>query len=302
MTAPPRFDRVAAVVQRLAVLTAAGIPPLSAWRHVASGIEDERVLAIVEGLSSAHDLPARLSRAAHAGPVAERSAWRALAAVWIIATETGAALAPTLDRSAEVLRSLAQSAREVEVALAGPVATSRVVLALPAVGVLLGVLLGFDVWGAFTSIPGLICLAFGGILIVVAVRWNRRLLQWAREIDATPGLSFELLAVALSGGSSIDGASRVAADACAQAGVDPPGDEVRAVVDFARDAGVPLVALLRAEADEVRRRSRAAAAQRAAQLESRLLLPLGLCILPAFVLLGVVPIALAILSSTALAE
>ena len=53
-----------------------------------------------------------------------------------------------------MLRGLAQGAREVEVALAGPTATSRVVLALPAVGLALGGLLGFDVIGALVTRAG----------------------------------------------------------------------------------------------------------------------------------------------------
>lgn len=297
MRAPPQFDRVAALVQRLAVLTAAGIPPVPAWRYADP---DGGVMAgLVSEAVSAYDLPDRIADAARVRPVAEQSAWAALSAVWEIAIEAGAPLAPALERSAEVLRSLAQSARDVEVALAGPTATSRIVLGLPAVGVLLGTLLGFDLVAAFLSVPGAVCLCAGAVLIVVAVRWNRRLLAWARDLDATPGLGFDLLAVALSGGTSIDRARVLVAGACARTGLAPPGEEAMAVLGFAAGAGVPVVTLLRAEADEVRRVARAAAAARAARLETRLLLPLGLCVLPAFVLLGVVPIALAILSSTA---
>src|SRR5215207_9059649 len=117
-----RFDAVAMLVQRLAVLTAAGIPPLSAWRHLAADAGEDVLVTRVGQLSeTAHDLPAQIAAAARDGPTFERSAWSALAAVWTIATESGAALAPTLERSAGVLRSLAQSARDVEVALAGPV-------------------------------------------------------------------------------------------------------------------------------------------------------------------------------------
>jgi tight adherence protein B len=39
---------------------------------------------------------------------------------------------------------------------------------------------------------------------------------------------------------------------------------------------------------------------RAAQLSSRLLLPLGACTLPAFLLLGVAPLMLSVLTSTPL--
>jgi tight adherence protein B len=283
------FEAVAVVVQRLAVLTAAGIPPLPAWRYAAP--------EVVADLNSPTGLPDRIAREAQARP-AEDSAWRALACIWSVASESGAPLAPTLERTAETLRGLGQSARDIETALAGPRATSRIVMALPAVALLLGLVLGFDVVGALVSSAGLVCLASGGILTAVAVRWNARLLRWARETDATPGLGFEVHAIALAGGASIDRARTRVAEASRAAGL-VLRDDVLEVIEFAAAAGVPVVALLRAEAEERRRSARAAAAARAARLESRMLLPLGLCVLPAFVLVGVVPIAIAILSSTA---
>jgi tight adherence protein B len=295
---PADFESVASLVERLAVLTGAGIAPLSAWRHAAAEGAPADAQRVVAGLDSAHELPDRLAEVAASVRSTDRTAWAALAATWWIATEAGAALSATLTRSADVLRALAQGAREVEVALAGPTATSRVVLALPAVGLALGGLLGFDVMGALATVPGLICLMAGGILIIVGVRWNRRLIRAARDVDATPGLVFELFAVALAGGASIDRARNLVGAACAEAGLDPPDDGVDAVLAFARAAGVPAVVLLRSESDGRRRTARALAARRAAELETRLLLPLGLCVLPAFVLLGVLPIALAVVSST----
>jgi len=291
------FEPVAVLVERLAVLTGAGIPPLPAWRY-ATAQGAPAAAARVAQAESAHDLPDRLAELAADADPSERSAWAALAATWRIATEAGAGLSTTLARSAEVLRGLAQGARDVEVALTGPMATSRVVLALPGVGLALGVLLGFDVVGAVFTVPGAMCVTAGGILIGVAVRWNRRLIGAARDVDATPGLAFELLAVALAGGASFDRARRLVADACAESGLPQPGDEVDAVLGFARDAGVPVSVLLRSESDRRRRTARSLAARRAAELETRLLLPLGLCVLPAFVLVGVAPIALAIVSST----
>jgi tight adherence protein B len=289
------FESAASSVQRLAVLTGAGIPAVSAWRYLADA-GDLRAQAVVDGLASSHELPERIASATGSG--SDASAWRVVSAVWAIATESGAALAPALERSAGVLRDLAQSAREVETALAGPFATSRIVLALPVIGVLLGVLLGFDVLGAFLSVPGASCLVGGAVLILVAVRWNRRLVRWARDLDATPGVAFELLAVAMAGGMSLERARSAVDLVCRRAGLSPPADEVEEVLRFSAGAGVPVVVLLRAEADELRRAARAEAASRAARLESRLLLPLGLCVLPAFVLVGVAPIGIAILSST----
>jgi len=82
--------------------------------------------------------------------------------------------------------------------------------------------------------------------------------------------------------------------------VDRPTRRGRAeeVLEFAAAAGVPAAGLLRSEARLVRRRARARAARTTAVLGVQLMLPLGACILPAFFLVGVVPLVAAILRST----
>ena len=64
---------------------------------------------------------------------------------------------------------------------------------------------------------------------------------------------------------------------------------------LARDAGVPPAALLVAAAAEERRRSAARRRLAAARLGVRVVLPTGLCLLPAFVLLTVVPMVVGLL-------
>ncbi len=297
---PPDFDTVARVVQRLAVLMDAGIAPVSAWRHIAAAspspvVRDVVERGIVERGAVGRELAEHLLDARSLAPPAERAAWAALAAAWWVAVDAGAPLGPTLQRFAASLRSLAQSMRDVEVALAGPLATSRIVLALPAVGLLFGVLLGFDAPRILvTTPPGWTCLVIGGLLILGGVRWNRRLLHAARTTDTAPGLGLELLAIAVS----LDRARAAVNTALREAGFATLGEEADAVLTFACAAGVPAAALLHAEAEELRRRARTDAQLRAAQLGTHLQLPLGVCILPAFVALGVVPIVIAILSST----
>jgi tight adherence protein B len=73
---------------------------------------------------------------------------------------------------------------------------------------------------------------------------------------------------------------------------------VEAVLALSRRAGVPAAELLRSEAEEARRAARADAAAKASVLAVRLMLPLGLCVLPAFMLLGVAPLLLAVITST----
>jgi tight adherence protein B len=296
------FDTVAAVAQRLAVLLDAGVAPVSAWRHAAAASSSPVVSRLVaQGVargSVGRELAAELLEARALAPPAERAAWAALAAAWWVAVESGAPLASTLQRFAGSLRDLSQSLRDVEVALAGPLATSRIVLALPAVGLLLGVLLGFDAPRILvTTPPGWACDAAGLLLIVGGIRWNHGLIRRARATDATSGLGLELLAIAVSGGASLDRSRALVDEALREAELPSLQGEADAALTFAREAGVPVAGVLHAEAAELRRRTRTEAQLRAAALGTRLLLPLGLCILPAFVALGVAPIVFAILSS-----
>jgi tight adherence protein B len=283
----------AGAVLRLAVLLESGLPPLAAWTHVGSV---DPVAARIADAATADRLPgAILEQTRQTGSPDD---WACVAAAWRVATESGAPLAGTLSRLGEVLVAVDDARREVAIALAGPLATSRVVLALPALGLAGGALLGVDTLGVLaTTPPGWFCLAAGIALLLVARRWMRRLVARARESDPTPGLGCELVAVAVSGGIPAEVAVARVADALADAGL-RPDDSAAAAIDFARRAGVPVAALLRAEAREQRRDAQAAVRQRIAALGTRLLLPLGLCVLPAFVALGVAPLLLAMIAST----
>ena len=63
---------------------------------------------------------------------------------------------------------------------------------------------------------------------------------------------------------------------------------------FGAATGAPSAAVLFAQADQLRRRGHQEDQQRAAALGTRLVLPLGLCALPAFIALGVVPVLVAL--------
>ncbi len=168
------FDELADTVERLAVLLGAGVAPASAWEYVG-------------------------------GRLAARSqAVRGLDAAWDVATDAGAPLADTLHRFAASLRGLAENERDARTALAGPLATTRLILVLPLIGVLFELALGFDTVGTlFTTVPGWCCLALGLLLVAAAHLWSRRLLRSARPPSAVPGLGFDLVAIAVSGGASI---------------------------------------------------------------------------------------------------
>lgn len=70
---------------------------------------------------------------------------------------------------------------------------------------------------------------------------------------------------------------------------------LRDALAFAALTGVPSAAILYTQAARLRREHFRAAEQRAAALGVKLVVPLGLCSLPAFVCLGIVPVLLAML-------
>jgi tight adherence protein B len=71
------------------------------------------------------------------------------------------------------------------------------------------------------------------------------------------------------------------------------------ILRLAESAGAPATELLTASARQRRRSDRAERRRAAAALGVRLMLPLGVCVLPSFLLLAVVPLLLSLLSSTA---
>lgn len=78
---------------------------------------------------------------------------------------------------------------------------------------------------------------------------------------------------------------------------DPELEHLGRVLAFAVRTGAPAARMLRAEALAVRRRTRREAEKRASSLGVRLVLPLGLCSLPALICLGVLPVLIGLFSS-----
>ena len=279
----------AASVQTLAVLLQAGAGPLVAWRHLAD-TGDPHAIAVTARVDEGVPIVAAIE--------AESGVWEELAAAWEIATTVGAPLAEVLRMIAETLRDAASAADDVRIALAEPAGTARLLLWMPLAGLLLGFALGFDTVGVITRNPlGLACAVSGLLLVLAARAWTGRLLRKAAPAPGTPGMRAELVAVALAGGASIDRALQLVS----QTAIPGEGDErVRSVLDLSRAAGVPAAELLRASAAEDRHAARVQGRLRAARLSTRLLLPLGVCTLPAFLLLGVAPLLLSVLASTPL--
>lgn len=286
---------LAQLTQRAATLLRVGATSATVWQQLA--LEDpERAAVLPKGGGSGQA----------SGASGSTPATRALAAAWAVALQSGAPLAAALERCGESLRAVAGVAARRQVLLAGPQATIRLVAWLPLVAVLLAVLLGFDPFVVLGSPVGWVCAAVGALLLWFGVRWAQRLTAAVTAADWVPGWAAELTSLALAGGIGVDAAVRLVADCAAAERAEwvrfddlRDGGVVRRVIHEADRLGSGSAAMLVAAATD----SRALALQQmetaTERLGVRLLLPVGVCVLPSFVFLGVIPVLLSVVGASA---
>ncbi len=299
---PLAIDGLATLADTIATLLESGIAPATAWAYLAETSDDPLASTVGREVARGESIVGAITRGGDDPTRRVGQARATLAAAWWVASESGAPLAYCLRCCAESFRAQGDTERDIAVALAGPVFTARMVSFLPAVGLMFGAVLGFDTLGALTgSAIGWGLLAGGLLLMGGGAAWNRRMVRRAKPSGDDPAIELELLSLALSGGGSIPAARELVATAKRRflaPGADAASPAVDRVLKLSARAGVPAGALLRGEADRRRRESRSAGRASAASLAVRLMLPLGLCVLPSFMLLGVAPLVLAIVSST----
>ncbi|WP_283284336.1 type II secretion system F family protein [Microbacterium sp. IEGM 1404] len=279
------------MAMRLSVLLSAGVTVPAAWRHLARD-GDAVLVEAARAAESGGDVAAALRLGG--------GAWNDIARAWAVAVAVGAPLADTLRSAVAALRDAHEVHDDVVVALSEPVATARLLTWLPLLGLPLGIALGLDPLRVVTEPLGTGAVIAGLLLIGVSHVWTRRLARRAEPGTDLAGWEAELVAVALSSGASVDRAQALVA---AERGATPSADVpvgITEALDLSVRTGAPAVELLRGEAWLARQRARAQGRETAARLSTRLLLPLGICTLPAFLLLGVVPAVLGVVRSTVL--
>jgi len=293
------------VARRAAGLLRGGVPATRVWRVLAAerneSAELGRALGAIEAALSEGSASADALTSAGAPP------WRVLGAVWRLAERSGAPLAPVLERFAHAMRALSRLAERRAVLLAGPRSTLRLVIALPPLAMLMGVALGFDPLAALGSPAGAAAAALGALLLALGAWWASALTRRVARADWAAGWEFELVAIALGGGVPPAAAARWAVESAdlsraewVRLGEFGARGAVTRALESARSLGTPLAPTLRAEAERSRARAQAELERAAERLGVRVLLPLGVCVLPAFVLLGVVPVLLAVLGGVGL--
>lgn len=243
----------------------------------------------------------------------------------------GAPLATSMERAAEHAEERIDALLGRQSALAAPRATGRILSWLPLLGLGLGVLMGSDPVGVLTgSVLGVLTGLLGLGLAFAGRRWTAALVHRAEvESAASNGaeqtsnmppvdtaLVLELLAAQLRVGLAPLAALGTLAEALNSRALHTVCQrlqmgsnwgsawsgsaagtfgELRDALAPAYTGGAPSTALLLSLADAHRLSERRAAERAAGKLSVALVVPLGLCSLPAFICLGIVPILISLL-------
>lgn len=283
---------------RAASLLKGGVPSAKVWRVLGEEPGAPKALADIAA-HIATGRPSEVALAAGDGPE-----WRVLAAAWSLAQHSGAPVARMLERIAEALGSLERIGNRRLVLLAGPRATIRLVCGLPLVALMFGAILGFDPVAVLLSPAGAVLGVLGGALLLAGVRWAKLLTDRLAAADWVSGLECELCWIALAGGASQQTALRGVADRAdafavewVRLGALKRAGAVQQVFRAATAHGTPAGPMLLAEAAAERARTLAELEQQAERLAIKVLLPIGVCVLPAFIVLGVLPVLLSVMGS-----
>lgn len=248
-----------------------------------SGIPAHRVLSMVA--SDTSELPDLNARA-----------------VFAVAVSTGAPLSSTVSRLQSLVRDAAAARDEIFSALAAPLLARRIVMLVPVASIALGTALGFNVLEAlFSSALGVACLVGGAVLSTLGWVWMRKLVARATDHHPAPGLWCELVAVAVGSGLPLGRAVRVAERTLERVALSTPAEareQGGRLLTVASQAGVSVSSALHNLADDQRARSFADQRRAARELGERILVPVGACYLPAFLLWGVVPLVGSVVSDT----
>lgn len=174
---------------------------------------------------------------------------------------------------------------EIEQAQQVPISTKKLMLWLPWFGLMLAELTGLGVFQALLSPVGLLLLGIAAGLSYLGHRISERMIKAATEMSKPPQQPMLKLAIFVQTGIQLGEALRLC-DISKQS----------ELIQFALQSGANLKLLLQSqiESDLAAWRNRSLVA--AKQLSVRLMLPLGLTTLPAFLLLTVAPILLGVLT------
>jgi len=212
-----------------------------------------------------------------------------------VAIQSGAGVAAEIDVVADLCYQRDSSLERIKVAYAGPKSSSRLVIWLPVLTMLIAQLSGFELLGAIIQRPALALSVLLGIALLLAAKIvSSKLIARATPTESYSGYFLMAVALASGGGANLNKAKMLAFESHTKIlGEEPSKSELLAMAEIANlveTTGARVSDLLKSQARNMQRENLTANELRIERLSVRLMLPLGLAVLPAFVCLAVIPL------------
>lgn len=246
---------------------------------IRSGIPIESALTIIGGLPEDKDLRFILS----------------------VSKETGSAVAGELNMVADLFSFRERSLQRVKIAQSAPLASAKLVIWLPLITLGLAQIVGLDILGAMLNRPVLLySVSFGFLLLGLAKLISRKMISNAKPVPNPTGMYLLGVALAGSGGVSFHRAQNLALQIYREVYQSEPSDTeftaLAQVTTLLEQTGSKTGELLRSQAEVLQREILTESEIVIERLGVKLMLPLGLAVLPAFVLITVVPLLVSMVS------
>ena len=222
-----------------------------------------------------------------------RELWRTCGAAPTLAMGQLQSLA--IDRAASQAR--------LSLAAATPRATARLVQWLPISSLLLGQLAGLgSIEILFSSGLAVVACVIGLAFLLLANISSTRMIAKASESAEDFSIALDAFAMCLTAGLSLSLARENLAQAFERVyAQELPAIAVRELeelVSLSSSSGAPIERMLRARATELRFNTHQGQLHKLERLSVRLLIPLAVFVLPAFIFISVVPISISLLSKS----
>jgi tight adherence protein B len=174
---------------------------------------------------------------------------------------------------------------ELQQSLALPKATKRLMLWLPVFGVAISQTFGLNPFAGFSNPLGVFAFGLAIFLLFAGDKLAEKMIANLEKVSSDDNLALLLFSVALKAGISLSEAKSFL-----QKKFPKQNFDLDSHIEFAAATGAPISKLLVSTAQENHEAKTSKAIQEAKALSVKLLIPLGLTVLPAFLLLTVVPI------------
>ena len=212
---------------------------------------------------------------------------------------SGGAPILAMERTRRVLENHEEQLRRVQLAHAAPRSTVKLMLWLPIAALVIGQITGLGSLSVLVRSPiALASVLLGGLLLALGNVWSAKLLLRAKHIEFDEAIFFDALALALDSGLSFASAIKLVSEKANFKISERSEIKLQEINLLSKTSGIAVGKLLTAQADSHRGEMNYKKSLELEKLSVRLMLPLGLSVLPAFALIAVVPLALSFLQNT----